>query len=146
MVLLANDFRWHGSPPSLDASFPVRGAAVRGIRANTDSVSGRKLLDRLIEACARQKSVHDRRETEEQKSIHRGEVTRNARTVAAVSRCMKNTLAVAALLSLTVSCGLRADAVNRQIPSPLIDTPAAEAAGPQVAVLAGGCFWGLQGM
>src|SRR5581483_1889368 len=26
------------------------------------------------------------------------------------------------------------------------DIPAAEAAGPQVAVLAGGCFWGMQGM
>jgi peptide-methionine (S)-S-oxide reductase len=32
------------------------------------------------------------------------------------------------------------------IPAPAQDTPAAEATGLQTAVLAGGCFWGLQGM
>ena len=44
------------------------------------------------------------------------------------------------------SCYANAEAVNKQIPSPLVDTPAAEARGPEVAVFAGGCFWGLQGM
>jgi len=44
------------------------------------------------------------------------------------------------------SCYANAEAVNKQIPSPLVDTPASEARGPEVAVFAGGCFWGLQGM
>ena len=51
-----------------------------------------------------------------------------------------------ALAILAVSCGVNAEAVNRSIPAPALDTPAAEANGSQVAVLAGGCFWGLQGM
>jgi peptide-methionine (S)-S-oxide reductase len=59
---------------------------------------------------------------------------------------MKNTLLAMALATLGVSCGANADAVNKAIPAPDVDTPAAEASGPQVAVLAGGCFWGLQGM
>src|SRR5438552_12824341 len=57
----------------------------------------------------------------------------------------KKILAGVAVITFALSCGLRADA-NRQIPAPEVDTPAAEATGPQVAVLAGGCFWGLQGM
>src|SRR4029079_9229999 len=48
-----------------------------------------------------------------------------------------------ALLVLGTSCRANAEAVDRQIPSPLVDPPAA---GQQVAVLAGGCFWGMQGM
>jgi len=44
------------------------------------------------------------------------------------------------------SCYANAEAVNKQIPSPVVDTPAAEARGAEVAVFAGGCFWGLQGM
>jgi peptide-methionine (S)-S-oxide reductase len=59
---------------------------------------------------------------------------------------LKKTLLAMALATLGVSCGANADAVNKAIPAPEIDTPAAEATGPQVAVLAGGCFWGLQGM
>ncbi len=39
-----------------------------------------------------------------------------------------------------------ADAVDKVIPAPQIDAPAAAGAGPETAVLAGGCFWGLQGM
>ena len=30
------------------------------------------------------------------------------------------------------------------VPGPAVDPPAAEAAGPQTVVLAGGCFWGVQ--
>jgi peptide-methionine (S)-S-oxide reductase len=44
------------------------------------------------------------------------------------------------------SCYAHAEAVNKQIPSPLVDMTPAEATAPQVAVFAGGCFWGLQGM
>lgn len=39
-----------------------------------------------------------------------------------------------------------ADALDRPIPAPALDTPTAESKGLQTAVLAGGCFWGTQGM
>jgi peptide-methionine (S)-S-oxide reductase len=57
---------------------------------------------------------------------------------------MKKTLLSTALVALGISCGASADAVNRAIPAPAVDVTST--AGPQVAVLAGGCFWGLQGM
>ena len=59
---------------------------------------------------------------------------------------LKKQLATVALVVLAVGCGAYADTINRAIPAPAVDIPAAEANGPQVAVLAGGCFWGLQGM
>src|SRR5437016_2968366 len=59
---------------------------------------------------------------------------------------MKRYLLTIALVGFLFGCGANADTVNRAIPTPAVDTPAAEAKGPQVAVLAGGCFWGLQGM
>ncbi len=60
-----------------------------------------------------------------------------------------NFRSVAAILAIAIcgaACQMRADAINKVIPPPAMDTPAAEATGPQTAVLAGGCFWGLQGM
>jgi peptide-methionine (S)-S-oxide reductase len=59
---------------------------------------------------------------------------------------MKKTIVALALAAFGLSCGANADAVNKTIPAAAVDTPAAEATGSQVAVLAGGCFWGLQGM
>src|SRR5258708_10309189 len=59
---------------------------------------------------------------------------------------MRKTIVALALAAFGLSCGAGADAVNKAIPAPVVDTPAAEATGPQVAVLAGGCFWGVQGM
>ena len=59
---------------------------------------------------------------------------------------IKTTAAALALAAFGWACGAGADAVNKAIPAPALDTPAAEAAGLQTAVLAGGCFWGLQGM
>jgi peptide-methionine (S)-S-oxide reductase len=59
---------------------------------------------------------------------------------------MKKTIMAVALAAFGLSCGANADAVNKAIPAPALDTPAAEATRSQVAVLAGGCFWGLQGM
>ncbi len=50
-----------------------------------------------------------------------------------------------ALAALAGGCA-GADAIDKVIPAPAVDTPAAEAAGSETAVLAGGCFWGLQGM
>ena len=48
------------------------------------------------------------------------------------------------LVAFAFGCGLRAETINRTIPRPLVDMPPASS--PQVAVLAGGCFWGQQGM
>jgi peptide-methionine (S)-S-oxide reductase len=39
-----------------------------------------------------------------------------------------------------------ADAIDKVIPPPAMDTHAAESMRTETAVLAGGCFWGLQGM
>src|SRR5207253_6094879 len=58
---------------------------------------------------------------------------------------IRKPLAATAIVTLAISCGVQAEA-NKAIPAPAADIPAAEASGPQVAVLAGGCFWGLQGM
>jgi peptide-methionine (S)-S-oxide reductase len=55
---------------------------------------------------------------------------------------IRSLIAIAVLI-LAASCRANAEAVDRQIPSPLLDPPAT---GQQVAVLAGGCFWGMQGM
>jgi peptide-methionine (S)-S-oxide reductase len=51
-----------------------------------------------------------------------------------------------AALVLATSCGLRAETINRTIPAAAVDTPVSEAKRSETAVLAGGCFWGLQGM
>ena len=59
---------------------------------------------------------------------------------------IKNTAAALALAACGWACRVGADAFNKPIPAPALDTPAAEATGLQTAVLAGGCFWGLQGM
>lgn len=48
--------------------------------------------------------------------------------------------------TLAFDCQARAEAVNRAIPAPTVDAPAAKNATTEKAVLAGGCFWGLQGM
>jgi peptide-methionine (S)-S-oxide reductase len=58
---------------------------------------------------------------------------------------MRFAVLVMALATFVLSCGVQAD-TPKEIPAPAVDTPAAEAGGPQVAVVAGGCFWGLQGM
>jgi peptide-methionine (S)-S-oxide reductase len=54
-------------------------------------------------------------------------------------------LAALAVITLALGCGANAETINQQIPAPVVDTPASEASS-EVAVLAGGCFWGLQGM
>jgi peptide-methionine (S)-S-oxide reductase len=59
---------------------------------------------------------------------------------------IKTTVAALALAACGLACQVGADAIDRAIPAPALDTPAAEATGLQTAVLAGGCFWGMQGM
>lgn len=59
---------------------------------------------------------------------------------------IKITAAALTLAACGLACRVGADAINKVIPAPALDTPAAEATGTQTAVLAGGCFWGLQGM
>ena len=60
---------------------------------------------------------------------------------------IRNVAAVIALAACGWACGQAgADAANKVIPPPALDTPAGAARGLETAVLAGGCFWGLQGM
>ena len=59
---------------------------------------------------------------------------------------IKTIAAALALAACGLACQVGADAIDKVIPAPALDTPAAEATGLQTAVLAGGCFWGLQGM
>lgn len=63
---------------------------------------------------------------------------------------MRSTLPVLAI-ALALAAGVnasacRADAVDKVIPAPLLDSPTAGGKGLEKAVLAGGCFWGMQGM
>lgn len=59
---------------------------------------------------------------------------------------MKRNLLTILAVTAALGCGANAETINRTIPAPAVDTPAAEANGAQTAVLAGGCFWGMQGM
>jgi peptide-methionine (S)-S-oxide reductase len=59
---------------------------------------------------------------------------------------IKTTVLALGLAACGLACQVGADAINKVIPAPALDTPAAQAAGQETAVLAGGCFWGLQGM
>jgi peptide-methionine (S)-S-oxide reductase len=59
------------------------------------------------------------------------------------------TLAPVAMLALAIAvlAGPRSSAEEaRAIPAPAVDEPAASNAGTEVAILAGGCFWGVQGV
>jgi peptide-methionine (S)-S-oxide reductase len=48
-----------------------------------------------------------------------------------------------ALLGTTLACGA-ANATGVAIPDPALDAPLAAAKGKQTAILAGGCFWGIE--
>jgi peptide-methionine (S)-S-oxide reductase len=61
-------------------------------------------------------------------------------------RMNTKSLALIAIVAFGLNCGMHAAEVTREIPAAALDTPAAEAKGTEVAVVAGGCFWGLQGM
>jgi peptide-methionine (S)-S-oxide reductase len=59
---------------------------------------------------------------------------------------IKTTTAVLALAVFGLACQVGASAIDKVIPAPAVDAPAVPAKGLETAVLAGGCFWGLQGM
>ncbi len=50
---------------------------------------------------------------------------------------------VAALCSLSAAC---ADAIDKAVPAPALDEAKNQAVASETAVLAGGCFWGMQGL
>jgi peptide-methionine (S)-S-oxide reductase len=51
--------------------------------------------------------------------------------------------AIAAACGLSSAC---ADAIDKAIPAATLDAPKAQAPASETAVLAGGCFWGMQGV
>jgi len=51
--------------------------------------------------------------------------------------------AIALLCGLSSAC---ADAINKAVPAATVDAPKMGAAASETAVLAGGCFWGMQGV
>src|SRR5437660_3463432 len=51
-------------------------------------------------------------------------------------------LILLALVAGTTACS--AKAVNAAVPAPAVDTPRAATSAKQTAVIAGGCFWGIQ--
>lgn len=53
--------------------------------------------------------------------------------------------AAAAILGLTAPIATAASSAT-PLPDPALDTPPAKAAGTETAVLAGGCFWGVEGV
>jgi len=57
---------------------------------------------------------------------------------------MKLPIVSTVALALTLTAA-RADNAARALPAPALDTPPAKA-GPETAVFAGGCFWGIQGV
>jgi peptide-methionine (S)-S-oxide reductase len=50
---------------------------------------------------------------------------------------------ISALCGLSTAC---ADAIDKAIPAAAVDAPKAQAPASETAVLAGGCFWGMQGV
>src|SRR4051794_18636017 len=58
-------------------------------------------------------------------------------------------IGVAVLLAMTAAGGIatRSTAEEaRAIPLPAVDEPRGQSAAPEIAVVAGGCFWGVQGV
>jgi peptide-methionine (S)-S-oxide reductase len=51
-----------------------------------------------------------------------------------------------AILSLTLAVACSSSKAAVRVPDPAVDTPLAKASGSATLVLAGGCFWGVQGV
>jgi peptide-methionine (S)-S-oxide reductase len=61
-----------------------------------------------------------------------------------IRRSVFHAAPLAALLMLAVSACQPVSAASGPLPAPAIDAPKAAASGEQVAVFAGGCFWGIE--
>ena len=64
-----------------------------------------------------------------------------------MNRLFAATIAPALGIAMTIaSAGCSSSSADTPLPDPAVDTPLAKAGGVQTAVLAGGCFWGLEGV
>ena len=63
-----------------------------------------------------------------------------------MKRLFTNFLAPVAGLALAVTVACSRTAYATPLPDPAVDSPLATQHGSQVAVLAGGCFWGMEGV
>lgn len=61
-----------------------------------------------------------------------------------IHRSPLHVIPLAALLMLGLSACQPASATNGALPAPTVDAPKTTVHGEQVAVLAGGCFWGIE--
>ncbi|MBT2142820.1 MULTISPECIES: peptide-methionine (S)-S-oxide reductase MsrA [unclassified Rhodanobacter] len=61
-----------------------------------------------------------------------------------IRRSPLHVIPLAALLMLAVSACQPVSAASGALPAPTVDAPKTTARGEQVAVLAGGCFWGIE--
>jgi peptide-methionine (S)-S-oxide reductase len=61
-----------------------------------------------------------------------------------IRRSVFHAAPLAALLMLAVSACQPVSAASGPLPAPAIDAPKAAASGEQIAVFAGGCFWGIE--
>ena len=59
---------------------------------------------------------------------------------------MNRFLASLAAPALAIALGCSASSAAAPLPDPAVDIPLARAAGARTAVLAGGCFWGVEGV
>jgi peptide-methionine (S)-S-oxide reductase len=55
-----------------------------------------------------------------------------------------NAMLVASLFTMMPACNAATTAAGAALPNPVIDAPLAATRGEQTAVIAGGCFWGVQ--
>src|SRR5262249_25939579 len=84
-------------------------------------------------------------------SAERADITRcaqptSSRTMTMRSKLLATPPGTAPAAAFPPARPPEAAAITQVIPPPAVDPPAAEATGTETAVLAGGCFWGLQGM
>jgi peptide-methionine (S)-S-oxide reductase len=61
-----------------------------------------------------------------------------------MSRSLSAMLVTSLLTTMSLSCNAVTATVGSALPNPVIDAPLATTKGEQTAVLAGGCFWGIE--
>ncbi|MGO9444304.1 MAG: peptide-methionine (S)-S-oxide reductase MsrA [Thiobacillaceae bacterium] len=63
-----------------------------------------------------------------------------------MNRRLATIVAVTLGIATTALTGYASSSATRSIPDPVVDIHPAKAAGTQTAMLAGGCFWGMEGV